>query len=286
MRKIFTLIGFCSFIIFNAQIVINEIYGGGGNSGSSLKNDYIILKNIGSEISSLNGATIQYASASGNFNQYHTLPNIVLNPGQSFLIQEGTSGGGATDLPTPDFIATDILNFDGSPNSSFGLQIATNSGKVALVNNSTQITDLKSSSIIDLVEYGTAESQLTNAESIPSLSSTTALRRTSDNLPNNNFIITTPNPINSAYGNPTIADFDYNYSKFNFIVNSFVKENSDVVFGGEVQDVKVYNEFGKVVLKSPTKTTSGLNLIELPKGKYTVTGMINNSPVSQQIVKD
>ncbi|GAA5096706.1 hypothetical protein GCM10023210_30780 [Chryseobacterium ginsengisoli] len=286
MRKTFTLIVFFSFIIFNAQIVINEIYGGGGNSGSSLKNDYIILKNIGSETSSLNGATIQYASASGKFNQYHTLPNIVLNPGQSFLIQEGTSGGGATDLPTPDFIATDILNFDGSSNSSFGLQIATNSGKVALVNNSTQITDLKSSSIMDLVEYGTTENQLTNSESIPSLSSTTALRRTSDNLPNNNFILTTPNPINSTYGNPAIADVDYNYSKFNFIVNSFVKENNEVVFGGEVQDVKVYNEFGKVVLKSPTKTASGLNLIELPKGKYTVTGMINNSPVSQQIVKD
>jgi hypothetical protein len=283
MKKIFTFIGFISFIIFtNAQIVISEIYGGGGNSGSALKNDYIILKNIGSEIVSLNGSTIQYASATGNFNQYHAIPNITLNPGQSYLIQEGTSGGGAVDLPSPDFIANEILNFDGSSNSSLGLELSNNSGKIVLANNDEQVKDIKSENVVDFAVYG--------ANSAPVFASTVnkAFKRVFRNSENNvsDFIIATANPINSTDGNIAISDVEINYSKFNFIVNSFVKEDNEIVFGGEVENVKVYDEFGQVVIKSPTKTANSLNIIELPKGKYTVTGTINNSPVSQQIVKE
>jgi hypothetical protein len=284
MRKIFTLIGFTSFIIFtNAQIVISEIYSGGGNSGSALKSDYIILKNIGSEKASLNEATIQYAPATGSFNQYHTLPNITLNPGQSYLIQEATNGGGAVDLPSPDFIANEILNFDGASNSSLGLEMAAASGKIVLANNDVQVKDAKSENVVDFAVYGTANS-------VPVFASTvnTAFKRVSENPEDSisNFVLATANPINSANGNIAISDVDINYSKFNFIVNSFVKENNEITFGTEVENVKVYDEYGQVVMKSPTKTATGLNLIELPKGKYTVTGTINNAPVSQQIVKE
>ncbi|MCS3871324.1 hypothetical protein J3D55_004240 [Chryseobacterium ginsenosidimutans] len=284
MRKIFTFIGFTSFIIFtNAQIVISEIYSGGGNSGSALKSDYIILKNIGPEKASLNEATIQYAPATGNFNQYHTLPNITLNPGQSFLIQEAANGGGAVDLPSPDFIANEILNFDGASNSSLGLEMAAASGKIVLANNNVQVKDAKSENVVDFAVYGTANS-------VPVFSSTvnTAFKRVSENPEDNisDFVLATANPINSGNGNIAISDVDINYSKFNFIVNSFVKENNEIAFGAEVENVKVYDEYGQVVMKSPTKTATGLNLIELPKGKYTVTGTINNAPVSQQIVKE
>jgi hypothetical protein len=284
MRKIFTFIGFLSFIIFtNAQIVISEIYSGGGNSGSALKSDYIILKNIGPEKASLNEATIQYAPTTGNFNQYHTLPNITLNPGQSFLIQEATNGGGAVDLPSPDFIANEILNFDGASNSSLGLEMAATSGKIVLANNNVQVKDAKSENVVDFAVYGTANS-------VPVFASTvnTAFKRVSENPEDNisDFVLATANPINSGNGNIAISDVDINYSKFNFIVNSFVKENNEIAFGAEVENVKVYDEYGQVVMKSPTKTATGLNLIELPKGKYTVTGTINNAPVSQQIVKE
>ncbi|MDQ0592864.1 hypothetical protein QFZ37_001233 [Chryseobacterium ginsenosidimutans] len=282
MRKIFTLVGFVSCILFNAQIAISEIYGGGGNPGATLKNDYIILKNVGSELASLNGATMQYASADGNFTQYHTLPNITLDPGQSYLIQEGASGGGTTDLPNPDFIVNEVLNFDGSQNSSVGLGIDVNSGKIALANNSVQIKDSKSTNVIDFISYGAISSSL----SALSPTSTTAIRRVLGDNNTIDFVIAPANPINSKSGNIGISDVDPNYSKFNFIINSFVKEDNEIVFGGEVQNVKVYDEFGQVVMKSPTKAAYGLNLLELPKGKYTVTGTINNAPVSQKIVKE
>mgnify|MGYP003611279107 CR=1 FL=1 len=136
MRKIFTIIGLVSTVaLTNAQIVISEIYGGGGNSGATLKNDFIELKNIGSSTATLTGATIQYAPAVGAFTQYHTLPTITLTPGQAYLIQEATGGGGTVDLPTPDFIATTVINFNGNPNPSVGIGIAVTSGKVVLASN-------------------------------------------------------------------------------------------------------------------------------------------------------
>ena len=285
MKKIFTLIGIVSLIHTHAQIVISEIYGGGGSPSLALSHDYIMLKNIGTETASLNGATIQYGSAEGNFTQYHILPNITLNPGQSYLIQEGTNVSGKVDLPAPDFIADEVVYFNGSQNSSGGLDLDNRAGKIALVNGPAPIEDFKSNNIIDFAAYGT-----TNAVPVFASASNTAFKRIFENTGSNDieFVTAPAYPMNSSVGNTTaaVAAVDPDYSKFSFIVNPFLKENTEVVFSSEIQNVKIYDEYGQVVMQSPTKSSYGMNLIELPKGKYTVTGMINNSPVSQQIVKD
>lgn len=285
MKKNFTLLGIVSLIHAHAQIVISEIYGGGGSPSLALSHDYIMLKNIGTETASLNGATIQYGSAEGNFTQYHILPNITLNPGQSYLIQEGTNVSGKVDLPAPDFIADEIAYFNGSQNSSGGLDLDNRAGKIALVNGPAPIEDFKSSNIIDFAAYGT-----TNAVPVFASASNTAFKRIFENTGSNDieFVTAPAYPMNSSVGNATVAvaAVDPDYSKFSFIVNPFLKENTEVVFSSEIQNVKIYDEYGQVVMQSPTKSSYGMNLIELPKGKYTVTGMINNSPVSQQIVKD
>ncbi|MCJ8152181.1 lamin tail domain-containing protein [Chryseobacterium sp. SSA4.19] len=289
MKKIFTLIDFVSFsVLAQAQIIISEIYGGGGDAGSTLKNDYIILKNIGTETASLQGATLQYAPSNKNFAQYHTLPDITLSPGQSYLIQEGSGGGGTTDLPAPDFMAANIMNFDGSQSSSEGLDIDRISGRVVLAGNALQVISPNDPQIIDLVNYGSTVRFAGTGAGITPTAATSFKRM--ENTPSNvpDFVIAPASLVNSMSinGSTTIADVDVNYSKFNFIVNPFVKDNNDIVFGGEVQNVKVYDEFGQVVMTSPTKISHGLDLTELPKGKYTVTGMINNAPVSQKIVRD
>src|ERR1700730_12294321 len=46
-------------------IVISQIYGGGGNTGATLKNDFIELFNRGSSAVSVTGRSVQYASAAG-----------------------------------------------------------------------------------------------------------------------------------------------------------------------------------------------------------------------------
>ncbi|WP_027380949.1 lamin tail domain-containing protein [Chryseobacterium daeguense] len=288
MKKIFTLVGFVSMTAFlNAQIVINEIYGGGGNSGSTLKNDYIVLKNIGSAPASLSGATIQYAPAAATFTQYHTLPNITLNPGQSYLIQEATGGGGTVNLPTPDFIASTVINFDGSPNPSVGIGIAVTSGKIVLANNAVQVTGPTSTNVLDFVGYGSSATQYEGGGPAPSPTTTTAIKRVSGDTNDNtvDFTVGVANPINSTGGTLAISDVDFNYSKFRFIENAFVKDN-EIVFGGEVREVKVFDTLGQVVKEAPTKSAYRLDVADLPKGNYIVTGTINNEPVSQKILKD
>ena len=44
--------------------VINEVYGGGGNSGATLTNDFVELANAGSGAVALDGWSVQYISAS------------------------------------------------------------------------------------------------------------------------------------------------------------------------------------------------------------------------------
>ncbi|WP_336686402.1 T9SS type A sorting domain-containing protein [Chryseobacterium bernardetii] len=54
----------------------------------------------------------------------------------------------------------------------------------------------------------------------------------------------------------------------------------------QIKDVKIYDTFRQIVKKSPTKFAWNIDITELPKGTYFVTGTVNNAPVSQKIVKD
>ncbi|EJL72411.1 lamin tail domain-containing protein [Chryseobacterium populi] len=286
MEKIFTILGlFSAIALTNAQIVINEIYGGGGNSGATLKNDFIELKNIGSTTVSLSGATIQYAAATATFTQYHNLPGITLTPGQTYLIQEATGGGGTVNLPTPDFIATTVINFNGTPNPSIGIGIAVTSGKVVLASDNTQVTSPASSNVLDFVGYGTAD-QYEGAGAAPSPTTTTSITRMSGDTNNNvvDFSIVTASPTNSSGASLAVSDLDV-VSDPLFIQNTFVKDN-EIVFGTVVKNVKVYDMFGQVVKKAGVKSIFNLDVSDLKKGNYIVTGTINNEPVSQKILKD
>ena len=48
------------------DIVISQVYGGGGNSGATLKNDFIELYNRGATAVNVTGWTVQYASSTGS----------------------------------------------------------------------------------------------------------------------------------------------------------------------------------------------------------------------------
>ncbi len=49
----------------HAQVVISQVYGGGGNSGAPYQNDFIELFNRGTSDQSLVGWSVQYTSATG-----------------------------------------------------------------------------------------------------------------------------------------------------------------------------------------------------------------------------
>ncbi|SIS81502.1 Por secretion system C-terminal sorting domain-containing protein [Chryseobacterium ureilyticum] len=70
-----------------------------------------------------------------------------------------------------------------------------------------------------------------------------------------------------------------------FVKNTFVK-NNEITFGADVKDVKVFNMFGQVVKEASVKQNGTVNVAELAKGAYIVTGTVNKEAVSQKILKD
>ncbi len=49
----------------STSVVISQVYGGGGNSGATYKNDFVELYNLGSAAVDLTGWSVQYASSAG-----------------------------------------------------------------------------------------------------------------------------------------------------------------------------------------------------------------------------
>src|SRR5882724_12558564 len=105
-----------AFATPSANLVISQVYGGGGNTLAPLTNDFVEIFNRGTTAVSLGGKSVQYASATGTgllgiTNQITVLPTISLNPGQYYLIQEA---GGANGSPLPTADATGTINMSGT----------------------------------------------------------------------------------------------------------------------------------------------------------------------------
>src|SRR5687768_738669 len=97
------------------DLVISQVYGGGSNAGATYTHDYIQLYNRGATPVSLNGKSLQYASATGtgnfgaNSGQLTELPDVSLAPGRHFLVGESGGTVGAP-LPGPDFTDPTPIN--------------------------------------------------------------------------------------------------------------------------------------------------------------------------------
>ncbi|MFC0360330.1 lamin tail domain-containing protein [Kytococcus schroeteri] len=136
------------------DLVISEAYGGGGNSGAPLRNDFVELFNRGDHAVDLTGWTLEYRSATGSSAQVTKLSGSVA-PGARFLVQQAAgSNTSAAPLPTPDATGT-------VPMSSSG-------AKLQLVG--------PDGSVVDLLGWGGANA----AEGLPAgaTSNTTSVART------------------------------------------------------------------------------------------------------------
>ncbi|RDC58498.1 hypothetical protein DU508_00385 [Pedobacter chinensis] len=232
------------------HVVISEVYGGGGNSGATFKNDFIELYNPGNTAVDLTGWSVQYGAATGTSWQVTPLTGSI--PAKGFyLVQEAAGAGGTVDLPTPDAIGT--------------INMAGTAFKVILSNATTALTGANPSGtvVIDKVGVGptatgfeTAPTAVltntTSAERKASVTSTAATLGTGGSeefngngydTDNNStdFVITAPNPQNTAVKEPTGA---------NHIVIS-------EVYGGGGNSGAVYkNDF--IELYNPTLTAVDL----------------------------
>ena len=152
----------------SAQVVISQVYGGGGNSGAPLRNDFIELFNAGGEAVDLSAYSVQYASSSGSSWQRTNLTGV-LQPGQYYLVQQGAgSNAAAPALPTPD--------------ASGSIAMSGSAGKVALVGNQGTLSGTcpgAAEGVLDFVGYGSAANCSETAPTGNLSNTTAALRKAS-----------------------------------------------------------------------------------------------------------
>ncbi len=190
-------------------VEIYELYPGGGNSGATYTNDYVVLLNVSQSSIDISGWSIQYQSNAGttwtvvNVCSSTTPGTCVLLSGHYWLIQLASGGANGVALPvTPDRTAT-------------SLNISATQGKMALVNSTTSLPTTTggncgsvlsvtgSPAVIDFVGWGTNSNPCSEGSpATGSLSNTQSLIRTSfidtDNNASDFSINASPVPKNSA----------------------------------------------------------------------------------------
>ncbi|MDX9747238.1 MAG: lamin tail domain-containing protein [Paludibacter sp.] len=93
--------------IVTPNVIITEVFGGGGNSGATLKNDFIELYNTTESPVDISGWSVQYYSATGTSATVTEIPSGSIIPAKShFLIQQAAGSGGTVDLFEPNVIGT------------------------------------------------------------------------------------------------------------------------------------------------------------------------------------
>lgn len=147
--------------------VLSEVFAGGGNTGAAFSHDFIELYNPTPQPVSLDGWSVQYASARGSFarNQPVALTGTI-PPFGYFLIQgaAGASGAGAP-LPPPDAVSS--------------LNLSNSGGQVALVQGLEPVTGPDDPRVVDFLGYGDAAAFEGGAPG-PRGSNTRSLQRLAD----------------------------------------------------------------------------------------------------------
>jgi DNA/RNA endonuclease G (NUC1) len=130
-----------------SDVVISQIYGGGGNGGATFLNDYVELYNRGASAADLTGWSLQYASATGSGWDANRQPlGGTIGAGEYLLV--ALASGGATGASLPPANITGLIN------------MAAASGKVALVSSFAGLTGscpIFDPTIQDFVGYGSAD---------------------------------------------------------------------------------------------------------------------------------
>jgi uncharacterized protein len=174
----------------NAQVVVSQVYGAGGNTGATLRSDFIELHNNGTTAVNLSTWSVQYASSTGTSWTRTNLSGSIAAGGY-FLVKQADGTGGTVSLPTPDTTGT--------------IAMSGTAGKIALVNNQTTLTGScpLGATVVDFVGYGTtANCSETAPTATPANNTVAAIRAgngcTDTGNNSTDFAFATANPRNTA----------------------------------------------------------------------------------------
>ena len=239
------------------NVIITEVYGGGGNSGATLKNDFIELYNTTEESINLGGWSLQYYSATGTTqssaaNAFFVFPASRFIPAKGhLLIQAAAGSGGTQDFSAPDVISEIALGATG--------------GKIILYSTSLAQTITSDISSItgneffkDYVPYGATATPVWGSAMGAVSNTTSATRKFSggnyvytQNI-GNDFEAVTPNPQNAGIS----TSVDETRLLPVLVVGSQIRFNANA---GE--RVEVYNAMGQQLYAAPA--TDGMNVVNL-----------------------
>ena len=270
----------------NAQVVISQVYGGGGNTGAPYNRDYVELFNRGTASVSLDGLTVQYASATGTgaFAVGATLPNVSLAPGQYYLVGMASGANGAA-LPTVDTSGTSAMS-----GTAGKVILANSTAAVACNGSSIPCLPAQSALIIDLVGFGTANFYEGSAAA-PTLSNITAALRGSNgcadtNQNGNDFTAVAPAPRNTATALaacggpsiPTLSIYDVSLSEGNAGTTSFtftISLSAPAPAGGVTFDIATAD--GTATTANNDYAAKSLTSQTIPAGSstYSFTVLVN-----------
>ncbi len=187
------------------DLVVSQVYGGGGNSGAQFTNDYIEIFNRGSSAVNTDGYSLQYTSASGtgNFgsatNLLTELPSITVAPGQYVLVQEAAGTTPSAPLPTPDVTDATPINMSATGGK---VVIVTGDAPLGCNGGSTPCDSTQLARIVDLVGYGAANFFEGSGPTAATSNTTAALRNAGGCTDTDNnagdFTIAAPTPRNTA----------------------------------------------------------------------------------------
>ena len=177
----------------SSDMVVSQVYAGGGNSGATFANDFVELFNRGTTSVDLSAWSIQYASASGTSWQVTPLSGSVQSGGY-YLLQLASAAAIGALLPTPDATGTSNL-------ANTGGKIALVRSAIALSCGATAGSCSADPNVADLIGYGSATDFEGSAAG--ALSNTTSALRvdggcTDTDANADDFAASPPTPRNSA----------------------------------------------------------------------------------------
>ena len=97
------------------SVVVNEVYGGGGNSGATYTNDFVELTNRSDAAVSLDGWSVQYHSGGATGAWQVTPLSGSIAPGAFYLVGEAKGSGGGRAEGAMGSSSTTAIIAGGSP---------------------------------------------------------------------------------------------------------------------------------------------------------------------------
>ena len=150
-----------------SEVVISEVYGGGGAASSTWQRDYVELYNPTDQPVDLAGTSVQYRSAGGTTNPSGVTALNGTIPAKGYFLVGGATGSAGAPVPAPQV--------------SGSIAMSATAGTVFLADQASALTSPPTGSltgnpaVLDVVGYGT--SNTFEQAAAPAPSSSTALER-------------------------------------------------------------------------------------------------------------